>query len=263
MNFMLGSWNMRKLLAIIVLGLMWSEVSFALSQQSAINQFLSDRKLKPIEGIWADSDGVIEVYHESEGEIKAHRIRGGKAKSGAFQGAFYGSDGNYSGYSYISNPLGKLKCALTITLRNSKNGQWVCGAYDSTLTKIWPNDLRAHNAKFGGNTGGDSGISFTIADKKNQCEAIGFKPQTEKFADCVLKLVELDLKTQIKNPTIVSQSTGNQQIANELRRSNNLRSSQFLMDLSRDLLTPSAPAAMSNTKSCTVRGGTIKSITCW
>ena len=34
-------------------------------------------------------------------------------------------------------------------------------------------------------------IEFDISDKKTQCEAIGFKPETEKFADCVLRLVEL------------------------------------------------------------------------
>ena len=251
---------MKKVLLVLLVGLLWCEVSFALSQQSAINQFLSDRKLKPIEGIWADSDGVIEVYYESEGEIKAYRIRGGNAKSGAFQGAFYGSDGYYSGYSYISGGLGKLKCALTITLRNSKNGQWVCGAYDSILNKIWPNDLRAHNAKFGSN---DSGLSFTIKDKKEQCAAIGFKPKTEKFADCVLKLVELDIKSQVNSPAVASMSSGNQQLANELKRQNNMRQSQFLMNLSQQLLNPSSPASAWSTSSCTVRGGTIKRINCW
>ena len=39
-------------------------------------------------------------------------------------------------------------------------------------------------------------ITFTINDKKEQCEAIGFTPQTDKFADCVLRLVELDVKSQ-------------------------------------------------------------------
>ena len=42
-------------------------------------------------------------------------------------------------------------------------------------------------------------INFTIKDKKEQCAAIGFKPNTEKFADCVLRLVELDVKRQTTN----------------------------------------------------------------
>ena len=107
------------------------------------------------------------------------------------------------------------------------------------------------------------GISFTIKDKKEQCAAIGFKPATDKFADCVLRLVELDLKKQINNPTIVAQDPGNQAIVNELKRSNNMQQSQFLMNLSNQLLNPSSPASSMSSSSCTVRGGTIKTINCW
>ena len=37
-------------------------------------------------------------------------------------------------------------------------------------------------------------ISPNIRQKKEQCKVIGFKPETEKFADCVLRLLELDIK---------------------------------------------------------------------
>jgi len=255
--------QIKKLLGIMVLGLLLSGNAYALSQSDAIKQLLSDRKLKAIEGIWIDDDGVVEVYAESEGRIVSYRIRGGKIKSGSFTGEFSGSDNYYSGYSFISYWGKKVKCNLAITLRSSKNAEWVCGAYDYSMNKIWPNDLRAHNAKFGGSTGDDSGLSFTIADKKNQCKAIGFKPATEKFADCVLKLVELDLKTQINNPTVAMQNTGTQQLANELKRNNNMQQSQFLMNLSNQLLNPSSPASSMSSSSCTVRGGTIKTINCW
>ena len=107
------------------------------------------------------------------------------------------------------------------------------------------------------------GISFTIKDKKEQCAAIGFKPATDKFADCVLRLVELDLQKQISNPTIVAQDSGNQAIVDELKRSNNMQQSQFLMNLSNQLLNPSSPASSMSSSSCTVRGGTIKTINCW
>ena len=113
-------------------------------------------------------------------------------------------------------------------------------------------------------TGSNSvGISFTIKDKKEQCAAIGFKPATDKFADCVLRLVELDLQKQISNPTIVAQDSGNQAIVDELKRSNNMQQSQFLMNLSNQLLNPSSPASSMSSSSCTVRGGTIKTINCW
>jgi hypothetical protein len=45
-------------------------------------------------------------------------------------------------------------------------------------------------------------VEFNIAQKKEQCEAIGFKPETEKFADCVLRLVELDVKQQTQNQIV-------------------------------------------------------------
>ena len=121
-------------------------------------------------------------------------------------------------------------------------------------------DKKVNTASAGSNS---VGISFTIKDKKEQCAAIGFKPATDKFADCVLRLVELDLKKQINNPTIVAQDSGNQEIVNELKRSNNMQQSQFLMNLSNQLLNPSSPASSMSSSSCTVRGGTIKTINCW
>tara|TARA_B100000767_G_C19590785_1_gene461346 strand:+ start:42 stop:767 length:726 start_codon:yes stop_codon:yes gene_type:complete len=113
------------------------------------------------------------------------------------------------------------------------------------------------------NNSQSAGISFTIKDKKEQCAAIGFKPATDKFADCVLRLVELDLKKQINNPTVIAQDSGNQAIVNELKRSNNMKQSQFLMNLSNQLLNPSSPASSMSSSSCTVRGGAIKTINCW
>ena len=41
---------------------------------------------------------------------------------------------------------------------------------------------------------------------REQCEVIGFKPETEKFADCVLRLVELDVKRQNQNQIVVAQN---------------------------------------------------------
>jgi hypothetical protein len=79
----------------------------------------------------------------------------------------------------------------------------------------------------------------------------------------VLRLVELDIKKQVNSPAVTSMSSGNQQLATELKRQNNMRQSQFLMDLSQQLLNPSSPASTMSTSSCTIRGGTIKTINCW
>ena len=94
---------------------------------------------------------------------------------------------------------------------------------------------------------GSTDISFQIKNKKEQCAAIGFKPQTEKFADCVLRLVELDVKQQYSNQITVAQNSGNDALAKQLERQSNLQQSQFLMNLSQQLLTPSSPASTMTT----------------
>ena len=102
-------------------------------------------------------------------------------------------------------------------------------------------------------------ITFTIDDKKEQCEAIGFEPQTEKFADCVLRLVELDVKSQQANQIALAESQGNQQIADELRAQRNQQSGAYLMDLGQKLLNPPT----KKTTRCTVTGvGSFKTVSC-
>ena len=102
-------------------------------------------------------------------------------------------------------------------------------------------------------------ITFTINDKKEQCEAIGFTPQTDKFADCVLRLVELDVKSQQQAQIQLALSQGNQQVADELRAQRNQQNGQYLMDLGQKLLNPST----RKTTRCTVTGfGNFKTVSC-
>ena len=137
-------------------------------------------------------------------------------------------------------------------------------------------------------------IYFTIADKKEQCEVIGFKPRTAKFADCVLRLVELDIKKQQSNEVVSSNKSNNNEISKQLeiqnkelerknkelerqRNSNNnnaiakqleiqnkelerqrrARNSQFLMNLGQQLLNPEKTNSniyMPQTQRCTIQG---------
>jgi len=106
-------------------------------------------------------------------------------------------------------------------------------------------------------------ISFTIKDKKEQCTAIGFEPATEKFADCVLRLVELDVKTQQTNQIALAQSQGNQQIADQLKKQSNDQSSQYFLDLGQKLLNPQSTVSAPSTSTCTISGGVYKNISCW
>ena len=90
-------------------------------------------------------------------------------------------------------------------------------------------------------------INFTIEDKKEQCEAIGFTPATEKFADCVLRLVELDVKSQQANQIALAQSQGNQQVVQQLQNQRNDQSSQALIDLGLKLLSPQSTGSTPST----------------
>mgnify|MGYP004291706397 CR=1 FL=1 len=73
-------------------------------------------------------------------------------------------------------------------------------------------------------------LTFTIKDKKEQCTAIGFELATEKFADCVLRLVELDVKSQQATQIALAQSQGNLQVAEQLKKQNNSRSSDAFIN---------------------------------
>jgi hypothetical protein len=106
-------------------------------------------------------------------------------------------------------------------------------------------------------------IMFTIKDKREQCEAIGFKPETEKFADCVLRLVELDVKQQTQNQIVSAQNSGNDALVKQLERQNNLQSSQALINLGQQLMNPkqnNSNIYMPQTRRCTVSGFGVTSV---
>lgn len=109
-------------------------------------------------------------------------------------------------------------------------------------------------------------IMFDIKVKREQCEAIGFKPKTEKFAECVLRLVELDVKQQTQNQITTAQNNGNDALAKQLERQNNLQLSQSLMNLGQQLMNPTkynSNIYMPQTTRCTMQGfGTFATMRC-
>ena len=107
-------------------------------------------------------------------------------------------------------------------------------------------------------------IEFTIKDKKEQCTAIGFEPATEKFADCVLRLVELDVKSQQATQIALAQSQGNQQVVTQLQNQKNDQSSQAFIDFGLKLLSPQSNVSAPSTSTCRVIGsGAYKTVNCW
>ncbi|MDC0436898.1 hypothetical protein OAL81_05070 [Candidatus Pelagibacter sp.] len=258
---------MKKLLGIVILGLLLSSNAYADIQSTLIDRHLSNKKLDLIEGVWFIGEANNVIWKDGN-SYKRKSLSKRALKCNAE------SRISKSGNSYSETSKATSKSCKVISICsaqyfvdeyagsasiNCQNGE----SANFQMMRVWPDDIRAHNAKFGGSSGGESELSFTIADKKEQCAAIGFKPATDKFADCVLKLVELDLKSQVNSPKIATKNMETQLLANELKRNNNMQQSQFLMNLSNQLLNPSSPASSMSSSSCTVRGGTIKTINCW
>jgi len=280
---------MKKLLGIVVLGLLLSgcyattqtgslksnannNVEHVISSQSKAIDLFSKKSLKKIEGVWRRNTAkpVNFAMINSNGSIEIIALTYGKRFS---PGQKFGmlrknSEDLYSGKLYLKY-RGEMQSAnveFSMFGLNSMNEYNVSefGTNNRSWDRIWPENIKEHNAKFGDNSGGDSELSFTIADKKKQCVAIGFKPLTEKFADCVLKLVELDLKSQVNNPKIATLDTGTQQLANQLKRNNNMQQSQFLMNLGNQLLSPQSTVSAPTTTNCRVIGsGAYKTVNCW
>jgi hypothetical protein len=107
---------------------------------------------------------------------------------------------------------------------------------------------------------------FTINDKREQCEAIGFKTETEKFADCVLRLVELDIKKQQSNKIAQAQNSGNDALVKQLQQQQYDRGTDALLNLGQQLLNPKTSNSnvyMPQTQRCTIQGfGTFAKMVC-
>ena len=196
---------------IILVALLWCNVGVALTQQAAIDQYLSGRKLDLIEGIWADKWGNIKMYTKSGNGYQEIRIKSRKRASGSYGGSLQKGSENYyygDGFSYYGNQ--EVPCDVTVTI-NGNNGTWVCtdnrsGPLRSTLHRLWPTDLSSHNAKFGGSDSEKIEMASMIDKAKDTCKSLGFKDGTEKFADCALKLYSqrVELAAQ-NNQTVVMQ----------------------------------------------------------
>ena len=75
---------MKKLLGILVLGLLWCNVAHALTQQQAIDK-LSGRKLDLVEGVYISGRGMLAIWRVSEGSYTINTIRHTDFRSGEVQ----------------------------------------------------------------------------------------------------------------------------------------------------------------------------------
>jgi len=163
---------MKKLLAIIVLGLMFSGNVNAFTQQSVINQHLSDDKLEKIEGIWVFQPGgrIIAVY-KSNNNYYAKVVHSSKESPGAVQWSnLYKGSSNYfrakepCNVENKNNNTGHVRrsflvtCTLNLIVRENEisvTGTFPPGVievgsntYNRSLFRLWPENFKSHNAKF-------------------------------------------------------------------------------------------------------------------
>ncbi len=169
---------MKKLLGIVVLSLLWCNVSFAISQEDAIKQYLSDRKLDLIEGVWADDWGNINLYAKSGSGYQIIRIKHGVESSGAYGGSLEkGSNNYYYGTSYVYGESNKRKdCDLTVMV-TAHEGVLKCKNNVADLTaklfRLWPENIKSHNVKYEGDETDEnsaqvrasSGTAFFVTQK--------------------------------------------------------------------------------------------------
>ena len=183
---------------------------------------------------------------------------------------------NSPNYPSVTNGQGRSKISLEDAIQKSlkRCSKWYddCIVIDISIwssffkkiseEKVWDEEYKKYSKKLKKDQlvieeQKQEEIMFTIKDKREQCEAIGFKPETDKFADCVLRLVELDVKKQQDQKIASAKSSGNLAVANQLQQMRNDNSSRYLMDLGQQLLKPkqyNSNIYMPQTQRCTIQG---------
>tara|TARA_B100000989_G_scaffold298005_1_gene285684 strand:+ start:1190 stop:2245 length:1056 start_codon:yes stop_codon:yes gene_type:complete len=147
----------------------------------------------------------------------------------------------------IKGSVAEFLCSKT-KLNRATNNSLTPGFKVTEVSDEQPNNQTASSSQ-------QVDINFNISEKRQQCEAIGFTPNSEKFADCVLRLVELDMKNQQSNNMMTSQKKS--------------QSDQFmsnaLLNLGQQLMQPNSRVNNSRTRNCSVRKsfGNTSTVTCY
>jgi hypothetical protein len=256
--------NMKKLLGIIVLGLLLSgcettdpTVSYKDTNYSNDgNSFIGRNRDTLRKGI-----SKIEFCQK---ELPSSFFGGGcRQHSIYFQNnveIHYYDNKRYAVFEDVKIPIRGGMSTSIKSIDHWGDGKFVALVYSMNEAQNIINKLQTTQS----NAASVVNIEFTIKDKKEQCTAIGFKPATEKFADCVLRLVELDVKSQQSTQIALAQSQGNQQVVTQLQNQNNSRSSDAFINFGLKLLSPQSTVSAPTTTNCRVIGsGAYKTVNCW
>ena len=148
---------MKKFSLILVLCLFWSSSSLAFTQETAIDRYLSDRKLDSIEGVWkTHRKNIFAIYKKGKSYegivisnefIKSEKIFVYLQKDS--ENIFYGEQDMLWGKKGIPSKTVRAK----VTYAVKKNKVVVSFVFEEdkgkrTFRRLWPSDINLHNAKF-------------------------------------------------------------------------------------------------------------------
>jgi len=186
---------MKKILGVIVLGLLWCNVSFALPEcQGDINKWTS------CSSTWANGNKYV-------GEWKKGKLHGqgthiwangnkyvGEYKNGYMHG--YGTFTSPPGFKYV----GKWK-------NGDKHGQGTETHPDGkVIVAIFKKGEIVKKLSTDTSTQKKIELASMIDKAKNTCKELGFSEGTEKFSDCSLKLYSQSVELAAEqNKTVVMQ----------------------------------------------------------
>ena len=248
---------MKKLLGILVLGLLLSGNAYA----DVIKLSCAPKAFGNADPNWiyktfeASIDNVNNIY-----KVNASGYHSKNKKTFADNYEFNIEKFNTKSLIYSSKTDANLKFKLE--LENDYKDVQISPSLDGNGG--WYLHCKTEEQKQRAEAKASGDLTFTIKDKKEQCTAIGFELATEKFADCVLRLVELDVKSQQATQIALAQSQGNLQVAEQLKKQNNSRSSDAFINFGLKLLSPQSTVSAPTTTNCRVIGsGAYKTVNCW
>ena len=182
---------MKKILGIVVLGLLWCGNLFAISQDDIINQHLKNRKLDLIEGIWIYDGGKIAAIYKSGINYKGIIIKFKNLKSGTIDlNLNKGSNTVFYGTAYTNLGSASVNVKVIGDIFNM-SGSFKGQSFSYSANRIWPSNIQNHNAKFKSKKdieNEDKRLAVIINNAKKTCSVLGFESGSEKFAECTLNL---------------------------------------------------------------------------
>jgi len=243
---------MKKLLGIVVLGLLWFNVAFGMTEEEAMSQ-LSKKSLDPIEGIWdrkGDTQGRFAIIKTGNSIEVISLQKGELFQRGATAAIISKNSSNkYSGQMFATWKGQAINANLVFTMSGSDRFIEVNTSKYGTTTlqwkREWPIDFESHNAKFKSQDEQEEKklLVEMVNDAKKTCKVLGFDEKSEKFADCTLKLYtqkvdELVAEKQLRQQQVNSSVSTNQSSGSNVTTIYDpVRDSQNLMNKGQKMLS--------------------------